>query len=75
MHFLRIASAPAICAFTEFANLSKLQPLTIQISWAAFVTGAAQLILLFNIFWSMRHGQCEGRNHARMGDPVATAAR
>ncbi len=58
MHFLGMAGAPRRYAqFTEFAYLSKLQPLTIHISWAAFVVGAAQLILLFNIFRSMRWGK------------------
>ena len=58
MHFLGMAGAPRRYAqFTEFTYLSKLQPLAIHITWAAFVTGAAQLILLFNIFWSIRRGK------------------
>jgi cytochrome c oxidase subunit 1 len=58
MHFLGMAGAPRRYAqFTEFAYLAKLQPLAIEISIAALITGTAQLILLFNIFWSMRHGK------------------
>ena len=58
MHFLGMAGAPRRYAqFTEFAYLTKLQPLAIEISIAALITGAAQLILLFNIFWSLRHGR------------------
>ena len=58
-----MAGAPRRYAqFTEFAYLAKLQPLTIHISWAAFVTGAAQLILLFNIFWSLRRGKSAPAN-------------
>ena len=58
MHFLGMAGAPRRYAqFTEFTYLAKLQPLAVHISWAAFVTGAAQIILLFNIFWSMKFGK------------------
>jgi cytochrome c oxidase subunit 1 len=63
MHFLGMAGAPRRYAqFTEFTYLKALQPLTIHISWAAFATGAAQLILIFNIFWSMRYGRKAAEN-------------
>ncbi len=67
MHFLGMAGTPRRYAqFTEFAYLAKLQPLTIHISQAAFVTGAAQLIFLFNMFWSMRYGkESNGKRHGR----------
>jgi cytochrome c oxidase subunit 1 len=58
MHFLGMAGAPRRYAqFTEFTYLKNLQPLAIHITWAAFVTGTAQLILLFNVFWSLRYGR------------------
>lgn len=58
MHFLGMAGAPRRYAqFTEFTYLKSLQPLAIQITWAAFITGAAQLILIFNIFRSMFFGR------------------
>jgi len=58
MHFLGMAGVPRRYAqFTEFAYLSRLQPLTVYISIAALITGAAQLILLFNIFWSLFRGE------------------
>src|SRR5206468_674378 len=58
MHFLGMAGAPRRYAqFTEFAYLAKLQPLTIHISTAAFITGGAQLIFVVNFFWSMFRGR------------------
>jgi len=58
MHFLGVAGAPRRYAqLTEFKYLEHLQPLHVFISLAAFITIAAQLIFLFNFFWSMRHGR------------------
>ena len=58
MHFLGVAGAPRRYAqLTEFKYLEHLQPLHVFISLAAFITIAAQLIFLFNFFWSMRNGR------------------
>jgi cytochrome c oxidase subunit 1 len=63
MHFLGISGALRRYAqLTEFRFLSHLQPLHIFISVAAFITVAAQLIFLFNFFWSMRRGKPAGIN-------------
>jgi cytochrome c oxidase subunit 1 len=32
------------------------------VTMAAFVTGAAQLIFLFNLFWSLKAGEPAGKN-------------
>jgi cytochrome c oxidase subunit 1 len=58
MHFLGMAGAPRRYAqFTEFTYLRNLQGLAVQISWAALIAGAAQLILIFNIFYSLWKGK------------------
>ncbi len=63
MHFLGISGGLRRYAqFTEFTFLRQLQPLHIFISIAAFITIAAQLIFVFNFFWSMRRGERAGAN-------------
>jgi cytochrome c oxidase subunit I len=63
MHFLGISGGLRRYAeFTEFAFLRPLQPLHVFISIAAFATAAAQLIFLFNCFWSIRNGRRAGVN-------------
>jgi len=63
MHFLGISGGLRRYAeFTEFAFLRPLQPLHVFISIAAFVTAAAQIIFLFNCFWSIRNGRRAGVN-------------
>jgi len=58
MHFLGVAGAPRRYAqLTEFKYLEHLQPLHLFISIAAFITIAAQVIFIFNFFWSMRRGK------------------
>jgi len=42
---------------TEVAYIHNLLPLQKFITYAAFVTIAGQFIFLFNLFWSMRHGE------------------
>jgi len=57
MHWLGIAGAPRRYAqLTEFEYLAHLQPLHLFITIAAFVTIAAQVIFIFNFFWSMFKG-------------------
>jgi cytochrome c oxidase subunit 1 len=63
MHFLGVSGGLRRYAqFTEFTFLKHLQPLHIFISIAAFITIAAQLIFIFNLFWSMRRGKRAGIN-------------
>jgi cytochrome c oxidase subunit I len=63
MHFLGIEGHPRRYAqLTEFKYLLHLQPLHLFISIAAFITVAAQLIFLYNFFWSMRRGPKAGDN-------------
>jgi cytochrome c oxidase subunit 1 len=58
MHFLGVAGGLRRYAqVTEFEFLKPLQPLHLFISVAAFITIAAQLIFVFNFFWSMRRGE------------------
>jgi len=57
MHWLGIAGAPRRYAqLTEFEYLAHLQPLHLFITIAAFVTIVAQVIFIFNFFWSMFKG-------------------
>jgi len=57
MHFLGIAGAPRRYAqLTEFQYLQHLQPLHVFISVSAFVTIAAQVLFVWNFFWSMWKG-------------------
>ncbi|MEB2360741.1 MAG: cbb3-type cytochrome c oxidase subunit I [Bryobacterales bacterium] len=63
MHFLGLAGGLRRYAqLTEFEFLRPLQPIHVFISVAAFVTIAAQLVFLFNFFWSMKRGQAVGPN-------------
>lgn len=63
MHFLGLAGGLRRYAqLTEFEFLKPLQPIHVFISVAAFVTIAAQLIFLFNFFWSMKRGRIAGPN-------------
>jgi len=63
MHFLGLAGGLRRYAqLTEFEFLRPLQPIHVFISVAAFVTIAAQLIFIFNFFWSMKRGQMAGPN-------------
>jgi cytochrome c oxidase subunit 1 len=63
MHFLGIAGHPRRYAqLTEFQYLRHLQPLHLFITVAAFITIAAQLVFLFNLFWSLRKGKPAGTN-------------
>jgi cytochrome c oxidase subunit 1 len=57
MHFLGIRGGLRRYAqVTEFDFLRPLQPIHVFITIAAFITVAAQLIFLFNFFWSMKRG-------------------
>jgi cytochrome c oxidase subunit 1 len=58
MHFLGLVGHPRRYSdLTNFDFLKALQGVHLFISIAAFITMAAQLIFLFNFFWSMKHGK------------------
>ncbi|MCW5980677.1 MAG: cbb3-type cytochrome c oxidase subunit I [Bryobacteraceae bacterium] len=63
MHYLGVAGALRRYAqLTEFDFLRPMQPLHQFITVAAFVTIAAQLIFVFNFFYSMFKGKRAGAN-------------
>jgi cytochrome c oxidase subunit 1 len=58
MHVAGIAGNPR--RYPDFTNFEFLAPLlTVHrfMTWAAFVTAAAQIIFLVNLFWSMKRGR------------------
>src|SRR5262252_1454104 len=58
MHYLGMAGHPRrYSQLTEVAYLHGLVPLQKFITFAAFVTIAAQFIFLINLFWSMKFGE------------------
>ncbi len=58
MHFLGIAGGIRRYAdYTGVTYLLPLQPLHKFITIAAFITGAAQLVFLWNFFWSLKFGE------------------
>ena len=58
MHFVGLAGGVRRYAdFTAAPFMWSLQPLQRFITWAALVTAAAQLLFLWNFFWSLRHGE------------------
>jgi cytochrome c oxidase subunit I len=57
MHYLGMAGQTRrYSQFTEVAYQTKLLPVQTFMSYAAFITIGAQLIFLFNLFWSMWKG-------------------
>ncbi|MFQ5739934.1 MAG: cbb3-type cytochrome c oxidase subunit I [Acidobacteriota bacterium] len=62
-HFLGIGGLPR--RYYSFANFNYLQPyqnVNLFITVAAFVMGIAQLIFLFNFFWSLARGEKADQN-------------
>jgi len=58
MHFLGLVGHPRRYSdLTNFAFLAPLQKVHLFITIVAFITMAAQLIFLFNFFWSMKYGK------------------
>ena len=63
MHFLGLAGGIRRYAdYLAIAYLQPMRPLTMFISIAAFVTATAQLIFLWNFFWSLKAGAPAGKN-------------
>src|ERR1700726_718795 len=63
MHFVGLAGGIRRYAdASAVAYLAKLQPLHLFMTIAAFVTGAAQLIFIFNFFWSLKFGAKASKN-------------
>ncbi len=64
MHYVGIVGVPR--RYPEIGDsvylTASVDGLNAFISIAAFVVGAAQLMFLFNILWSIRHGQPSGGN-------------
>jgi len=57
MHYLGIAGNPRrYSQFTENEFLGPLLPIHNFMTYAAYVTAAAQLIFLFNLIWSLKKG-------------------
>ncbi len=56
-HFLGLGGMPRrYYSFTSFNYLEEIRDINVFITLAAFVMGAAQLIFLFNFFWSWAKG-------------------
>jgi cytochrome c oxidase subunit I len=63
MHFVGLAGGIRRYAdFTAVGYLARLQPLQVFITWMAFATGAAQILFLWNLVWSLRRGKMAGKN-------------
>jgi cytochrome c oxidase subunit 1 len=64
MHFAGLAGEPRHYAQLSgpVASFANLMPVERGITWSAFTLAAAQLIFLFNIFWSARRGAPAGIN-------------
>jgi cytochrome c oxidase subunit 1 len=63
MHLLGVAGMPRRYADPyHFPYLSHLRDMNEFMTWSAILMGAAQLILVFNFFYSMKFGQKCGRN-------------
>src|ERR1051325_3737401 len=63
MHYLGMAGNPRrYSQFTEVKYLAPLLPIHKFITYAAIITVTAQLIFLFNLFWSMKKGKKAEQN-------------
>ena len=80
MHYLGLLGVPR--RYYELGDTAFIPPsahtLNAFITVAALIVGAAQLVFLFNLIWSLRHGQggrrqSMARHHARMADAANAA--
>ena len=63
MHFLGMVGHPRRYSETTGVDfLAPLEPVHLFITIAAFITAAAQLVFLFNLFWSMFKGKKASEN-------------
>jgi cytochrome c oxidase subunit 1 len=63
MHFVGLGGTPRrYFSFGQFEFTRRFQGLHVEITYLAFALGAAQLLFLFNFFWSMRFGKKAGPN-------------
>jgi cytochrome c oxidase subunit 1 len=63
MHFIGLGGTPRrYFSFGQFEFTSKFQDMHVQVSYLAFILGAAQLVFLFNFFWSLRFGKKASAN-------------
>jgi cytochrome c oxidase subunit 1 len=63
MHFLGLVGGiRRYSDYTAISYLQSLRPLTMFVTFAAFVTATSQLIFLFNLFWSLKNGAVAGKN-------------
>ena len=63
MHFIGLGGTPRrYFSFGQFEFTRRFQDMHVQVSYLAFILGAAQLIFLFNFFWSLKFGNRAGAN-------------
>jgi cytochrome c oxidase subunit 1 len=63
MHFIGLGGVPRrYFSFGQYEFTRRFQDVHVQITYVAFVLGAAQLIFLFNFFWSLKFGPRAGTN-------------
>jgi cytochrome c oxidase subunit 1 len=63
MHFIGLGGVPRrYFSFGQYEFTRRFQDVHAEITYVAFVLGAAQLIFLFNFFWSLKFGAKAGTN-------------
>jgi len=63
MHFIGLGGTPRhYFSFMSYDFTRRFQGLQVEVTYLAFVLGAAQLIFLFNFFWSLCAGKKAGMN-------------
>jgi len=63
MHFIGLGGVPRhYFSFMSFDFTRRFQGMQVQVTWLALILSAAQLIFLFNFFWSLRAGKKAGLN-------------
>lgn len=63
MHFMGIDGVPRrYYAFTSFEFMEQWLTVNVFITWAAIISGLAQVAFLWNFFYSMKHGKVATQN-------------